>query len=70
MKEKIDLPELSVKDEFIVRSIKVMDIGYIGVLYFLLAWFVIYISQRYFGEFDIEKERKKVICALPLKLWL
>lgn len=60
--------------EFIIRSIKIFDIGYAVVGYFLLAIITIYIFNKIYGKFDKEKEMKKstqrLVFEVLFKSWL
>lgn len=46
--------------DMIVRSIKIIDIGYITIIYFIIAFYLsIFIDKVILGEFDPEKYDKK-----------
>jgi hypothetical protein len=61
------------KKEFIVRGIKIIDIGYITAVYFTLGILLATLCDKYFGTFDETKEKKKPlgqsIAELLLYLW-
>jgi len=60
--------------EIIVRSIKIIDIGYITSLYLILGIITAYLFDKYFGVFDKKKEEEKPlfqsIIELIFQLWL
>jgi hypothetical protein len=62
------------KKEFIVRGIKIIDIGYITAVYFTLGIIMATLSDKYFGVFNEKEEKKKPIgqsvIELLLYLWL
>ncbi len=47
------------KNDFILRSIKILDIGYITVIYFVLGLITSRILDKYYGKFDKVNENKK-----------
>ena len=57
-----------------IRGIKILDIGYIGLIYFVLGIAIARLMQNYFKKFDKEKEDKKSftqhIVELILIVWL
>jgi len=65
---------MNYKKEIVIRSIKILDIGFITAIYLLLGIILAKICDTYLGEFDEEKENKKQlwfsILELTLYLWL
>lgn len=60
--------EKNVKNELIIRSIKIIDIGFLTVFYFLIAFFSsVYIDKK-LGQFDTRKADKKNIFILFLEI--
>lgn len=61
------------KKELIVRSIKILDIGYITSIYFLLGIILAKMCDKKLGKFDEKKAEKKSISQhiieLILYLW-
>jgi hypothetical protein len=64
---------MNYKKEIAIRSIKILDIGFITAIYLLLGIILAKICDTYLGEFDEEKENKKQlwfsILELILYLW-
>jgi hypothetical protein len=64
---------MNYKKEIIIRSIKIVDIGYITIIYFILGLILAKLCDKYLGNFDINKEKKKPILRsifeLCLYLW-
>ena len=55
---------MDIKKEIIIRSVKILDIGFITVIYFLIAFFSsVYIDDK-LGKFDPKKADKKNIGLL------
>jgi len=42
-----------------IRSIKLLDIGYITILYFIIGIAMVKVCDMYFGKYDEEREKKK-----------
>jgi hypothetical protein len=65
---------MNYKKEIIIRSIKLIDIGYITTIYLILGIILAKVCDKYFGKFDEEMEQKKPliqsILELILHLWL
>jgi hypothetical protein len=65
---------MNYKKEIIIRSIKLIDIGYITTIYLILGIILAKVCDKYFGKFDEEMEEKKPliqsILELILHLWL
>jgi hypothetical protein len=64
---------MNYKKEIIVRSIKILDIGYITSLYFILGIILAKLCDKYLGKFDEKNEKKKTlfqsVVELILYLW-
>ena len=64
---------MNLKKELIIRSIKILDIGYITAIYITLGIILATICARNLGKFDEPKESKKPlyqsIIELILYLW-
>jgi hypothetical protein len=60
--------------EIIIRSIKIIDIGYITILYFTLAISISIIIEKILGKFTTtnakEKTTLRLIAELSLHLWI
>ena len=56
--------------EFVVRGIKILDIGYITAVYFALGLVCATIFDNYLGKFDEKKENKKTLLRSTLELLL
>jgi len=54
-------------------SIKIIDLGYIAILYGIIALIVVRVTENIFGEFNEKKENKKsavrIIGEIMLHLW-
>ena len=64
---------MNYKKELIVRSIKILDIGYITAIYFILGIILAKLCDKHFGKFEEKKADKKSIfqhvIELILYLW-
>jgi len=64
---------MNYKKELIVRSIKILDIGYITAIYFILGIILAKLCDKYLGKFEEKKADKKSIfqhiIELSLYLW-
>ena len=58
------------KKELIIRSIKMLDIGYINAIYLLLGIILAKLCDEYFGKFNKKEEDKKPIWKSVLELIL
>lgn len=54
--------------EILVRSIKIIDIGYITIIYFVIGLFFAKVFDTYYGKFDAKKESKKTKLRHMLEL--
>lgn len=52
---------MNYKKELIIRSIKIIDIGYITVIYVMLGIILARLCDKHFGKFDEKKSKKKSI---------
>jgi len=50
---------MDLKKELIIRGLKIMDIGYITGIYFLLGIFCAKLFDTIYGKFDEKKEERK-----------
>jgi bacteriorhodopsin len=61
-------------NDILMRSIKIVDIGYIAIIYIIFAIILSRIVDEYMGEFDEKKEENKplwqVFIEFILILWL
>jgi uncharacterized protein YqhQ len=61
-------------EDLTIRSIKILDIGYIGLIYFVLGILLARLMQNFFKKFDKKKEDKtgffRQIIELILIIWL
>jgi hypothetical protein len=55
-------------NEIIVRSIKIIDIGYITIIYFIIGLLFAKLFDTYYGKFDAKKESKKTKLRHMLEL--
>lgn len=46
-------------DQLIFRTIKLLDIGYIAAIYFVVAMGVLWIFDKLFGKYDKKKDESK-----------
>jgi hypothetical protein len=64
---------MNYKKELIIRSIKILDIGYVTAIYFILGLILAKICDKKLGKFDKKKASKKSIfqhmIELILYLW-
>lgn len=70
MKNKIDFYQ-NIKKEIIVRSIKIIDIAYVTVLYFFFGYFIALYSDRYFEKIfgnDDDKSKIKIIVEILIQI--
>jgi len=64
---------MNYKKELIIRSIKILDIGYVTAIYFILGLVLAKLCDKKLGKFDSKKDSKKSIylhmIELILYLW-
>ena len=63
-------PPQSLGNDILMRSIKILDIGYLTIIYVALAVICAKLTDKIFGDFDEEKEKKKTMLNLSLELLL
>jgi hypothetical protein len=60
--------------ELVIRSLKLLDLGYIGAGHFLVGFGIARLFDNVFGSLNVEEEEKKstarVVCEVVLLLWL
>lgn len=56
------------KRELIIRSIKILDIGYIAFIYILSSLLLTIVINKLFGKYDKEKDEKKGLIQLTLEI--
>jgi hypothetical protein len=61
---------MNYKKELIVRSIKILDIGYITAIYFTLGLILAKLCDKKLGKFDEKKASKKSIFQHMFELFL
>ncbi len=64
MKLQIDYQKL--KKEVIIRSIKMLDIGIITTIYFIIGYFVSWGVNKLYYNFDQNERRKKIVIFLEI----
>ena len=60
----------TLQHDVLMRSIKVLDIGYITILYISMAVFVSKMVDKLLGEFDVQKEMHKSKLRVTVELFL
>jgi hypothetical protein len=56
------------KNDLLLRSIKILDIGYITVIYFVLGLITSRILDKYYGKFDKVNENKKSVFNVGIEI--
>lgn len=56
------------KNDLLLRSIKILDIGYITVIYFIFGLIISRILDKYYGKFDKANENKKNIIKVGIEI--
>jgi hypothetical protein len=64
------LPYNKIKHEIIIRSIKILDMGYLTVLYFLSGYIVSHYVNKLYGTFDPKKQHNKIKLLIQIILQL
>lgn len=54
------------KHDILMRGIKILDIGYITVIYFVFAFITCIIYDKILGNYDVENDKTKSL----LSLWI
>jgi len=57
-----------IHSQLVFRSIKVLDIGYITIIYFIFAIIVAKIFDMMFGQYDPEKDKHKKTYKIGIEL--
>lgn len=69
----ISKPQQTLLQDIVVRSIKMIDIGYITIIYFILAYVIAITIDTWLGPFNQTKNDKKSIfrigCELIFQMW-
>jgi hypothetical protein len=60
----------SLSNDILMRSIKIVDIGYISILYIIVSLICAIITDKVMGEFDEKVEAKKPMWQLTLEFIL
>ena len=60
----------SLSNDILMRSIKIVDIGYITILYIITSLICAIITDKVLGEFDEKVEAKKPVWKLTLEFIL
>lgn len=60
----------SLSNDILMRSIKIVDIGYISILYIIVSLICAIITDKVMGEFDEKAEAKKPMWQLTLEFIL
>lgn len=58
------------RDELEMRTIKIIDIGYITILYFILGIMFSLIFDKIFGKWDKKRDEKKSLTLIGIELIL
>jgi hypothetical protein len=68
------MKHINYKREFIIRSIKIFNIGWAAVAYFVIAIACLFTLEKIYGKFDEKKYEKmttiELIIEVILYLWL
>ena len=59
---------MDLKHEVIMRSIKVIDIGFVTVLYFILAFFLSIMADRIMGNFNEKQQEEKSTLRISIEV--
>lgn len=63
-------PKQTLGQDVLMRSIKIVDIGFLTIIYISLAIVCAKLTDITFGKFDEEKEKKKTVIQISLELLL
>ena len=58
----------TLSNDILMRSIKILDIGYITVLYVTISIILAFITDKVMGEFDEKKESRKSKLLLTIEV--
>ena len=61
-------PKQTFEHDLLMRSIKIVDIGYISVIYIALALSISKVADNILGEFNEEKEKEKSFLHISIEL--
>jgi hypothetical protein len=61
---------IQLKDHLVFRTIKVLDLGYITIIYFIMGFSLAIIFDRVMGQFDEDDADKKSTIRIALELIL
>jgi len=64
------IPKQTLENDILMRSIKILDIGYLTIVYVILAIICAKITDAVFGEFDEEQQNKRSMAVLSLEMIL
>lgn len=64
------IKEQSFTDDVIVRSVKIVDITYITLIYFTFGYIFAMSMDRYYGQLDFNEEKKKSTLRLLVEICL
>ena len=74
MSTSIEIDEYDINREILIRSIKIVDIGFITIIYFMFGLINARIIDNLLGEFNKELENKKSLPRIILEsiglLWM
>lgn len=59
---------MNFEKEVLIRSIKILDIGYLAVIYFVLGIVLAKLYDAILGEFDANEEKKKSLLRSILEV--
>lgn len=62
------MPKQTFEHDLLMRSIKILDIGYISIIYIALALSISKVTDTILGEFNEEKERQKSFVQKSIEL--
>jgi len=70
----MEAPQYNLKHDLLMRSIKMLDIGYIATIYFIFAMVCCILIDKFMGKYDeeIDKQRPvwKIWMNTVLHMWL
>jgi len=70
----MDTPQYNLKHDILMRSIKMLDIGYIAAIYFVFAMVCCILIDKFMGKYDEEIDKRKPVWRIwvdtVLHMWL
>jgi len=63
-----NMPKQTFEHDLLMRSIKILDIGYISIIYIALALSISKVADNILGEFNEEKEEEKTFLQRSIEL--